>query len=190
MINFVDEIVGGDGVRRYNLIKKDGTVIENDVEIKKAYTPTQEGSKYGAAHASDTLFKKEGGDILGTLSIKGKDVLTNDPEQGNVTLLNNWNMEFDQLYRVGRMVFLNLVLYINATTPGGIRYSVAQLPEGFRPMATQTTVSCETREDLSYPYLNNIVIWIADAGNISICATNPLSANTRIPFNVSFIAAE
>ena len=44
---YVDEIVGGDGKRRYTFIKSDGT-RENGVVIEKDYIPQQEGSKFGS----------------------------------------------------------------------------------------------------------------------------------------------
>lgn len=46
---YVDEVVGGDGVRRYNLIGSDGSAALSNVQIVKAYTPSQEGTQFGAA---------------------------------------------------------------------------------------------------------------------------------------------
>lgn len=45
---YVDEIVGGDGKRRYNLVRDDGSMAAQNVQIVKAYTPEQEGSTFGA----------------------------------------------------------------------------------------------------------------------------------------------
>lgn len=45
---YVDEIIGGDGKRRYNLVDSDGNVVIANVQIQKAYTPTQEGTAFGA----------------------------------------------------------------------------------------------------------------------------------------------
>lgn len=45
---YVDEVVGGDGVRRYNLISSDGSAALSNVQIVKAYTPQQEGTQFGA----------------------------------------------------------------------------------------------------------------------------------------------
>lgn len=46
---YVDEIVGGDGKRRYDLVRDDGSKALSGVQIVKAYTPEQEGSSFGAA---------------------------------------------------------------------------------------------------------------------------------------------
>lgn len=45
---YVDEIIGGDGKRRYNLVDDDGNIVIANVQIQKAYTPTQEGTAFGA----------------------------------------------------------------------------------------------------------------------------------------------
>lgn len=45
---YVDEIVGGDGKRRYDLVRDDGTKALERVQIVKAYVPEQEGSYFGA----------------------------------------------------------------------------------------------------------------------------------------------
>jgi len=44
---YVDEIVGGDGKRKYKFINDSG------VEIQKDYTPAQEGTYFGAEDATD-----------------------------------------------------------------------------------------------------------------------------------------
>lgn len=46
---YVDEIVGGDGKRRYDLVRDDGSKALSGVQIVKAYVPEQEGSSFGAA---------------------------------------------------------------------------------------------------------------------------------------------
>ena len=46
---YKDEIVGGDGKRRYDLVRNDGSKALENVQIVKAYTPEQEGSSFGAA---------------------------------------------------------------------------------------------------------------------------------------------
>lgn len=46
---YVDEVVGGDGIRRYNLISSNGGTALSNVQIVKAYTPSQEGTQFGAA---------------------------------------------------------------------------------------------------------------------------------------------
>lgn len=52
---YVDEIVGGDGKRRYTLIKSDGT-RENGVVIEKDYIPQQEGSKFGSKEVNGGVY--------------------------------------------------------------------------------------------------------------------------------------
>ena len=46
---YKDEIVGGDGKRRYDLVRDDGSKALSGVQIVKAYVPEQEGSSFGAA---------------------------------------------------------------------------------------------------------------------------------------------
>lgn len=53
MADYKDEIVGGDGIRRYDLIRSDGTYVAQGVEISKAYTPEQEGSPFGATEVNE-----------------------------------------------------------------------------------------------------------------------------------------
>lgn len=50
-MTYKNEIVGGDGKRRYRLTKTDGT-SESGVLIEKDYTPLQEGSLFGAEEAN------------------------------------------------------------------------------------------------------------------------------------------
>lgn len=52
---YVDEIVGGDGKRRYTLIKSDGA-RENGVVIEKDYIPQQEGSKFGSKEVNGGVY--------------------------------------------------------------------------------------------------------------------------------------
>ena len=53
MAEFRDEIIGGDGKRRYNLIRSDGSVMAQGIEFAKAYTPEQEGSPFGAEQVNE-----------------------------------------------------------------------------------------------------------------------------------------
>lgn len=46
---YKDEIVGGDGKRRYDLVRGDGSKALENVQIVKAYTPEQEGTEFGAS---------------------------------------------------------------------------------------------------------------------------------------------
>ena len=55
---YVDEIVGGDGKRRYNLVRDDGSMAAQNVQIVKAYTPEQEGSTFGAVDVYDLQCKE------------------------------------------------------------------------------------------------------------------------------------
>lgn len=55
MSNYVDEIVGGDGIRRYDVYGDDGTLIHPRVELRKNYVAAQEGSPWGAAEANAKL---------------------------------------------------------------------------------------------------------------------------------------
>ena len=55
---YVDEIVGGDGMRRYNLVRDDGSMAAQNVQIVKAYTPEQEGSTFGAVDVYDLQCKE------------------------------------------------------------------------------------------------------------------------------------
>lgn len=55
---YVDEIVGGDGKRRYNLVRDDGSMAAQNVQIVKAYTPEQEGSTFGALDVYDLQCKE------------------------------------------------------------------------------------------------------------------------------------
>ena len=54
----MDEIVGGDGKRRYNLVRDDGSMAAQNVQIVKAYTPEQEGSTFGAVDVYDLQCKE------------------------------------------------------------------------------------------------------------------------------------
>ena len=54
----MDEIVGGDGKRRYNLVRDDGSMAAQNVQIVKAYTPEQEGSTFGALDVYDLQCKE------------------------------------------------------------------------------------------------------------------------------------
>lgn len=44
MSTFVNEIIGGDGKRKYKLVAEDGTVLHSGIRIEKDYTPQQEGT--------------------------------------------------------------------------------------------------------------------------------------------------
>ena len=46
---YKDEIVGGDGKRRYDLVRGDGSKALENVQIVKAYTPEQQGTEFGAS---------------------------------------------------------------------------------------------------------------------------------------------
>lgn len=74
MADYKDEIVGGDGIRRYDLIRSDGTYVAQGVEISKAYTPEQEGSPFGATQVNEiyeAMTRLESKAVTATLTAAG-----------------------------------------------------------------------------------------------------------------------
>ena len=62
MADFKDLIVGEtDGKIRYNLVKRDGTVITNDVKLEVCSPILQEGDTWGANEANLVIGKREDG---------------------------------------------------------------------------------------------------------------------------------
>lgn len=49
MSTCIDEVIGGNGKRTYNIVSADGTVLYEGVQIQKAYTPATEGTSVTAA---------------------------------------------------------------------------------------------------------------------------------------------
>lgn len=49
MRDYQDEIVGGDGKRKYKIVDNQGKILHSGVEIQKDYIPEQEGTTFGAS---------------------------------------------------------------------------------------------------------------------------------------------
>lgn len=112
-LDFKDEIIGGDGYRYYKMQTQDGTTLQEKVRLVPNYTPEQEGDRWGAQYASDVFFKSEGGDILGPLSVNGKDVLTTDGGSisGNLNVVGTLSQNGQQVATRNR-ASLSLVPYL------------------------------------------------------------------------------
>lgn len=81
MSKFVDEIIGGDGKRKYKIIAEDGTILYSGVRIEKDYTPEQEGTHITAQMLNN--FATADGTIKANADrLQGKSISTTAPTAG------------------------------------------------------------------------------------------------------------
>lgn len=60
MGNYLDRILGGDGIPRYNIVRENGTIVETNVRLVQVNEVLQEGNSFGAIDVNKLLTIQNG----------------------------------------------------------------------------------------------------------------------------------